>query len=131
MKYYIIEEIVDYGSQAAKPLCVVEKEEIAKDLVKRYNDLRYFECDTEENKDKQEKIIGPYIIDREWFKHIHWRHPSYGCINFEEFFILDDNDEIITSIKLFPNETEDGRFYLVDKERYETVKKYYRRENKL
>ena len=28
------------------------KEEIAKDLVKRYNDLRYFECDTEENKDK-------------------------------------------------------------------------------
>ena len=110
MKYYVIEEIVDYGSRVAKPLCVVEKEEIVKDFVKRYNGLRYFECDTEENKDNQEKIIGPYIIDREWFKHIHWRHPSYGCINFEEFFILDDNDEIITSIKLFQNETEEGRF---------------------
>ena len=53
MKYYVIEEIVVYGSQTAKPLCVVEKEEIAKDLVKRYDCLRYFECDTEENKDKQ------------------------------------------------------------------------------
>ena len=73
-------------------------------------------------------IMPYYMIDREWFKHIHWRHPRYGCINFEEFFILDNNDEIITSIKLFPNETEDGRFYLVDKERYETVKKYYKGE---
>ena len=52
MKYYIIEEIIDYKSPFAKPLCVVEKEEIAKDLVKRYNNLRYFECDTEENKDE-------------------------------------------------------------------------------
>ena len=79
-----------------------------------------------ENKDKQEKIIVPYIIDRKWFKHIHWRHPNYACINFEEFFILDDNDEIIASIKLFPNETKDGRFYWVDKERYATAKKYYK-----
>ena len=49
MKYYVIEEVVDYGSQVNKPLFVVEKEEIAKDIVKRYSFLTYFVCDTEEN----------------------------------------------------------------------------------
>lgn len=49
MKYYVIEKFVDYGRQIAQPLCVVEKEEIAKDLVKRYNGLAYFEYETEEN----------------------------------------------------------------------------------
>ena len=49
MKYYVIEEIVDYGSRVSKPLCVIEKEEIAKDIVKRYTGLAYFEYDTEEN----------------------------------------------------------------------------------
>ena len=52
MKYYVIEEIVDYGSQIAKPLCAVEKEEIAKDMIKRYIGLRYSEFDTKENKDE-------------------------------------------------------------------------------
>lgn len=50
MKYYVIEQIVAYGSQVNKPLFVVEKEEIAKDVVKRYTGLTYFEYDTEENK---------------------------------------------------------------------------------
>lgn len=48
MKYYVIEEIVAYGSQISKPLCVVENEEIAKDIVKRYSGLVYFECETGE-----------------------------------------------------------------------------------
>lgn len=48
MKYYIIEKIVPYGSKISEPLCVVEKEEIAKDIVKRYTGLTYFESDTEE-----------------------------------------------------------------------------------
>lgn len=52
MKYYIIEQIVDYGSRVSKPLFVVEKEEIAKDIVKRYNGLTYIECETEESKDE-------------------------------------------------------------------------------
>lgn len=52
MKYYVIEEIVEYGSQVSKPLCITEKEEIAKDLVKRYSGLTYFVYDTEDNKDE-------------------------------------------------------------------------------
>lgn len=52
MKYYVIEEIVEYDSQIVKPLCVVEKEEIAKDMIKRYNGLTYIECETKESKDE-------------------------------------------------------------------------------
>ena len=52
MKYYVIEEIVAYGTRVSKPLCVVEKEEIAKDIIKRYNGLPYIECETKENKDE-------------------------------------------------------------------------------
>ena len=50
MKYYVIEEIVEYGRQITKPLCAVEKEEIAKDFVKRYTGLTYSEHETKENK---------------------------------------------------------------------------------
>ena len=54
MKYYIIEEIVDYyGSTISKPLFIAEHEEIAKDIIKRYDGLTYVECDTEESKDEQ------------------------------------------------------------------------------
>lgn len=52
MKYYVIEEIVPYGVQCSRPLFVVEKEEIAKDVVKRYTGLTYFTYDTKENKDE-------------------------------------------------------------------------------
>lgn len=52
MKYYIIEEIVEYGTQVSKPLFVVEKEEIAKDIIKQYSGLTYIECETEESKDE-------------------------------------------------------------------------------
>lgn len=52
MKYYIIEEIVEYGLQVSKPLFVTEKEEIAKDIINRYYGLTYFECETEDNKDE-------------------------------------------------------------------------------
>ena len=50
MKYYVIEEIVAYGNQVSKPLFVVEKEEIAKDVTKRYSGLIYSEYDTKEKK---------------------------------------------------------------------------------
>lgn len=52
MKYYVIEEIVPYGTKVSRPLCVVEKEEIAKDVVKRYHGLTYLAYDTKENKDE-------------------------------------------------------------------------------
>lgn len=54
MKYYVIEQIVECGNQASKPLFVVEKEEIAKDVVKRYTGLTYFVYSTNENKDEKE-----------------------------------------------------------------------------
>ena len=47
MKYYVIEERVDYGSNLVKPLCAVEKEEIAKDMCKRYGGLTYSVFETE------------------------------------------------------------------------------------
>ena len=52
MKYYVIEEVVDYGRQISKPLCIVEHEEVAKDFVKRHYGLTYFAYDTEEDKDE-------------------------------------------------------------------------------
>ena len=52
MKYYVIEEFINGKGLITKPLFVVEKEEIAKDLVKRYNLFAYVEFDTEENKDE-------------------------------------------------------------------------------
>lgn len=51
MKYYVIEEIVDYGRQLSKPLCVTEKEEMAKDVIKRYCGLTYFVYYTKEKKE--------------------------------------------------------------------------------
>ncbi len=53
MKYYVVEKIVDYGRHICQPLFVVEKEEIAKDVVKRYSGLTYFAYDTKENKDEK------------------------------------------------------------------------------
>lgn len=64
------------------------------------------------------------MIDIEWFNKIHCRHPSYICINYVEFFILNDKDEIIDKICLYPQETSDNRFYRVEKERYDKIKKY-------
>lgn len=52
MKYYIIEEIVEYGLQVSRPLCAVEKEEIAKDIINRYSGLTYIECETKETNDE-------------------------------------------------------------------------------
>lgn len=69
-----------------------------------------------------------YAIDIKWFGKIHWRHPSYTCINFIEFLILDDKDEIIDSICLYPEETNDGRIYWVERERYLKIKKYMNKE---
>lgn len=73
----------------------------------------------------------PYMIDIEWFDYIHCRSPYYECINFREFFILNDKGEVIDSIRFYPDETNDGRFYRVDKERYEKIKKYYRGKDKI
>lgn len=66
----------------------------------------------------------PYLIDIKWFGCIHCRKPHYQCINFIEFYVLNNNNEVIDSICLYPNETKDGRFYEVDKERYDKIKKY-------
>ena len=52
MKYYVIEEIVEYGSKVSRPLYVVEKEEIAKAIVKTCTGLVYYAYDTGENKDE-------------------------------------------------------------------------------
>ena len=52
MKYYVIEKIVEYGSRLSEPLFIVEHEEIAKDVVKRYYGLTYFSYDTEDDKDE-------------------------------------------------------------------------------
>lgn len=51
MKYYVVEKIVDYESKVLQLLFIVEHEEIAIDVVKRYPGMTYTECDTEENKD--------------------------------------------------------------------------------
>ena len=48
MKYYVIKQRVDYGTNLVKPLCAVENEEIAKDMCKRYNGLTYSVFETEE-----------------------------------------------------------------------------------
>ena len=73
------------------------------------------------NRDQKEL---PYAIDIGWFNKIHCRHPQYGCIGFIEYFILDDNDQIIDSIKLYPEETTNNIIYKIDKERYDKIKKY-------
>ena len=52
MKYYVIEEIVDCEKKLSKPLFIVEHEEIAKDIIKRYYGLTYLEYDTKENEDE-------------------------------------------------------------------------------
>ena len=52
MKYYVIEQIIEYGSRVSKPLFIVEHEEIAKDVVKRYYGLTYSIYVTKENKDE-------------------------------------------------------------------------------
>lgn len=70
----------------------------------------------------------PYAIDIEWFEKIHCRHPSNTCINFIEFLILNDEDEIIDSIRLYPQETNNKRIYWVDRERYLKIKKYTNKE---
>lgn len=48
MRYYIIEEFVDPRFQVARPLFITEKEEIAKDIIKRYRGLTYSIADTKE-----------------------------------------------------------------------------------
>ena len=76
MKYYVIEEIVEYGSQISKPLCVVEKEEIAKDVVKRYIGLTYFACDTKKKQDSLEKELK--LTPLEVLEEL-----KYQCVNYE------------------------------------------------
>ena len=66
----------------------------------------------------------PYLIDINWFRYIHCRKPYYRCINFIEFYILNNDNEPVDSICLYSSETKDGRFYEVDKERYDRIKKY-------
>ena len=51
MKYYIIQEVVLFGTTVSKPLFATENEEIAKDICKRYSCLTYTEVDTKENKE--------------------------------------------------------------------------------
>lgn len=74
----------------------------------------------------QGKETKPYIVDLEWFfKRIHCRCPDYGTVGFRKYFFLGkDCDDILDSVELYDRETKDGRFYYVDKERYDKIKKY-------
>ena len=76
-----------------------------------------------------EKEKERYLIDILWFNHIHCRHPQYRCINFIEFYILDDHDDIIDSVKLY-SEPICNRFYETDKETYSKIKQYLPKEMK-
>lgn len=68
---------------------------------------------------------GDYVIDIKWFDCIHCRQPEYSrCVNLKQFYILNDNNDIIDRIELFPNETTDGRFFRVDKVRYHKIIAY-------
>ena len=81
MKYYLIEEIVEYGSRISKPLYVVEKEEIAKDLVKRFDYLTYTEYDTEED-DEEETCGNGIIVPEEILERL--RHAGESAIKEKE-----------------------------------------------
>ena len=66
-----------------------------------------------------------YVIDLKWFDKIHCRQPLYQCLNFIEYYILNDNDEIIDSIKITSKPFVD-MLYKVDKETYDKIKFYMR-----
>lgn len=65
-----------------------------------------------------------YRVDLKWFDEIRCRRPAYGCINFHEFLILDKNDEVVDSIRIYPKSMGD-RIVTVDKETYNKID-YYR-----
>lgn len=69
-----------------------------------------------------------YCVDLKWFDEIRCRRPTYGCINFHEFLILDKDGEIVDSIRLYPKSMED-RIVTVDKEIYDKID-YYRNNKK-
>lgn len=73
------------------------------------------------------KDTDNYIIDLKWFDKIHCRRPYYQCINFIEYYILNDDDEVIDSIKL-PKEPFVDTLYKVDKETYDKIKSYMKEE---
>jgi len=66
-----------------------------------------------------------YVIDLEWFDKIHCRRPYYNCFNFIEYYILNEDDEIVDSIKI-TSEPFIGELYKVDKETYDKIKFYMR-----
>ena len=77
--------------------------------------------------DNFNKTNGAYIIDLKWFDKIHYRRPYYGCINFIEYYILNDDNEVIDSIKL-PKEPFVDTLYKVDKKTYDKIKSYMKEE---
>ena len=74
-----------------------------------------------------ENNTSNYIIDLKWFDKIHYRRPYYGCINFIEYYILNDDNEVIDSIKL-PKEPFVDTLYKVDKKTYDKIKSYMKEE---
>ena len=67
-----------------------------------------------------------YIIYLKWFQRIKCDVHSRGYTNFIEFHILDDKDKVVDIIKLRYSEALDSckRFYLIDKKRFDVLKKY-------
>ena len=70
-----------------------------------------------------------YVIDLKCFDKIHCRRPIYQCINHIEYYILNDDNEIIDSIKITSEPIID-ELYIVDKNTYDKIK-FYMEENTL
>jgi len=75
------------------------------------------------------KDNGHYIIDLKWFDKIRCKRPQYQCANFIEYYILNDDNEVIDTIKLPPKPFVDT-LYEVDKETYYKIKSYMKDETK-
>lgn len=70
-----------------------------------------------------------YVVDIRWFENIKCRQPMYNCINFYEFFILDEYYEVIDSIKLYPQKMGD-RYIKTDRQTYCKIQEYLKKAGK-
>ena len=70
-----------------------------------------------------------YVIDLKCFDKIHCRRPNYQCINHIEYYILNDDNEIIDSIKITSEPVIDD-LYIVDKNTYDKIN-FYMEENRV
>lgn len=72
-----------------------------------------------------------YAVDLLWFvNNVHCRQPLYTTINFVEYFILNEDNDVIDSIQFFPSEKRapESSIYFVDKKKYDKIMKYVKKE---